>query len=134
MKKPNRPGALLRLVADLLDRLSPDEVEALLDGRSRLEVSGRATQSKSNRPKEKIADTAAVIHLLREAQTRERAMAVLEAEGITKAMLEAVARALDLPVLRSDTVDRLRQKIVEAAVGYRINSEAIRGRPSDDAD
>lgn len=134
MKKPNRPGALLRLIADLLDRLSPDEVDALLDGRSRLEVSGRATQSKSHRPKVKIADTSAAIDLLREAQTREQAMAVLEAEGITKVVLEAVARALDLPVLRSDSVDRLRQKIVEAAVGYRINSEAIRGRPSDDAD
>lgn len=134
MKKPNRPGALLRIVADLLDRVSPDDMDALLDGRSRLEVSGRVTQPKSHRPKEKIANTSAVIDLLRDAQTRERATAVLEAEGITKVMLEAVARELDLPVLRSDTVDRLRQKIVEAAVGYRINSEAIRGRPSDDTD
>src|SRR4051794_40013910 len=72
MKRPNRPGALLRLVADLLDRLTPDELDALLDGRSKLEVSGGSTQSKPPRTKGKIADTSAVIAQLREVQTRQQ--------------------------------------------------------------
>lgn len=131
MKKSEGFGTLLRRIADVLDRLSPDEVDALLEGRSRLEVS-RSLHSKPKRPKAKPIDPSVVISRLQETQTREQAMTLLEAEGITKVMLEAIARALDLPVLRSDTVDRLRQKIVEAAVGYRINSEAIRGRPRDD--
>jgi hypothetical protein len=34
---------------------------------------------------------------------------------------------MDLPVLRGDDAERLRQKIVEASIGARLNSQAIRG-------
>jgi hypothetical protein len=38
-----------------------------------------------------------------------------------------LAAALDLPAMKSDTVDRLRNRIVEAVIGYKLRSSAVRG-------
>ncbi len=124
-------GDLLRMIADFVGRLTDSEIDALLARTVHLSLSGDIPPSKRRaRSKERPRDTAPLIAALREARTRDEAESVLEREEISKSMLERVARELDLPVLRSDSVDRLRQKIVEASVGYRINSEAIQGRVS----
>jgi hypothetical protein len=131
MKNPNRRGALLRLVADILDRLSDDDVSALLEGRSRLELARRTAGAKTPRSKTNVVDSSALVRRLQDARTRADAAVILQGDGMTKVALEAIARSLDLPILRSDTAQRLRDKIVEAVIGYRINSEAIRGRAPD---
>lgn len=64
---------------------------------------------------------------LRNAGSRESALQLLNAALLTKKRLEDLARMMDLPVLREDNAERLRQKIVEESVGARLNSQAIRG-------
>lgn len=46
---------------------------------------------------------------------------------LTRRELEAIARQLSLPVLKSDTAERLELKIVENCIGAKLSSEAIRG-------
>lgn len=59
--------------------------------------------------------------------SREEGIAHLDDLGLSRAGLEKLARALDLPVGRSDRVDRLKERIVEATIGYRLRSGAIKG-------
>ena len=60
-------------------------------------------------------------------RSRDEAMDLLIGSGHTRPDLVAVARALEAPSQKGDTVQRLRERIVEAAVGYRLRSQAIRG-------
>jgi len=136
MSALNQSAELLRLVAEFIDRLSAADAAALLDGRRHLHLTDRPLPV-LRKPKGKVkaarVDPDAVADALRGARTREEAMTVLAREGVSKVVLEKLARRMDLPVLRSDSVERVRQRIVEAAIGYRINSEAIQGRPRDDS-
>jgi hypothetical protein len=63
---------------------------------------------------------------MQRAQTREEGGHILEAASMTRAELEKVARHLNLPILTQDKIERLREKILEATVGSRLNSAAIR--------
>lgn len=132
MKSPRELAILLRQLADLVEQLPDVDVRALLDGRSVLRVGASETPvaevKKPRGGKSKDVDEREVMDALLRTQTRQEAMAALEASGVSRGVLERIARKLDLPVLRSDSVERLRQRIVEGVVGYRINSEAIRGR------
>ncbi|CAD1786173.1 hypothetical protein GGR60_001826 [Xanthomonas arboricola] len=44
-----------------------------------------------------------------------------------KKNLEAIARKIDIPIIKQDKIDDLRDKIVEATVGAKIRSNAIQG-------
>lgn len=57
----------------------------------------------------------------------DRDNAKSELSSMTKKHLEVIARALDIAVQKSDKVDTLRHKIVEATVGARLRSSAIQG-------
>lgn len=128
MSNANSAAALVRLLATFVDSLSEDDVEGLLAGRLGLHITGGEPTFRSKRKRGTVTvDLDVVVDALGRARTRHDAMSILERGGITKALLEKLARRLDLPVLRSDSVERLRQKIVEGVVGHRINSEAIQG-------
>ena len=68
-----------------------------------------------------------LIAKLQEFGTREDGRRFLEASMLGKGQLEQLARLLDLPVSREDKADRLIDKIIEACIGSRLNSEAIQG-------
>jgi hypothetical protein len=61
------------------------------------------------------------------ARTREDGLALLETEDLTRAELVALAKAADVHVTKSDGVSRIEEKLVEALIGSRLSSEAIRG-------
>lgn len=122
-------ATILRRLAELLERSSPQEVHALLKGVSRLTVAER-TGSKQRPGKRRvlaIADLPALAGQLRERTTREEGLALLEEREMSKAELERLARVMDLPVTRDDNAEKLRDRIIEAAIGFRLRSQAIRG-------
>jgi hypothetical protein len=59
--------------------------------------------------------------------SREQGAQHLLSAAPTKTALQEVARYLDLPVRKSETIAELRERIVEATIGYRLRSRAIRG-------
>lgn len=127
MRTSRELAALLRRLAAHVETLPDHESANLLYGAAHPAAETRQSTSKQ-RPKSKVRslDPQVVADALATAATRADATAILEREGVSKVVLEKLARRFDLPVLRSDPVDRLRQRIVEHAVGFRINSDAIR--------
>ena len=67
---------------------------------------------------------------LRSSPSREEGYALLEKHCPTKASLQNLARHLDLHILRDDDATMIRDKIVEAAIGFRLRFNAVRSATS----
>lgn len=65
---------------------------------------------------------------LEKAETREDGIQVLEDSLSTRKETEALARFLDVSVLKQDKIASIREKIVEATIGARLRSQAIQGK------
>ncbi|MFB6956624.1 hypothetical protein ACFCYB_06180 [Streptomyces sp. NPDC056309] len=119
---------VLKQVSSLLRRLTPEDIENLIAGRARLtceEIPRKGAIRKTTAPD--IPDPEEVKAALSALDSREEGLAYLEELGLNRQKLRLLASAFDLPVPRSDTVERIKDRLVEATIGYRISSEAIRG-------
>jgi hypothetical protein len=127
---------LLQRLAQTLERSSVADVEALLAGRAALVISAdmgasRLGERREAGPKKRRRsgkDLAGLGVQLRRLESREDGSRLLTRLQLNKNELEELARLMDLPVLREDDAERLREKIVEASIGSRLNSQAVRGR------
>ncbi|WP_263385739.1 hypothetical protein [Granulicella arctica] len=129
MVENNKVAAVLKLILELAERATPEELEELRSLELEVLLSPlrqhkvpRATPSQ----KDRNLDIERTKSALSDAKTRDEAFSMLNREILNKKELEGLARSLDLPVSREDNIDRLTSKIVEATVGSRLNSEAIR--------
>jgi len=121
---------LLRQFADLLENLDDQDVEKIIRYHSKLLISGTdASKSLKKISPAPLSNTDidTVRNNLKTVSTRETAEALLNEWAPKKAQLEAVAKALSVPVQKIDTADQIKNKIIDATVGYRLRSHAIRG-------
>ncbi|MEV6690350.1 hypothetical protein AB0M35_02570 [Micromonospora sp. NPDC051196] len=119
---------LLRLVARFLGSLSADEVDRLLAGQSKLSIVDTTTKRVPTDGADAPAMTREeIIAAFSEIHTREEGLAALNRLAKNKSSLQRITQALDLPNRKSDTVDDLRKRIIEATVGYRLRSNAVQG-------
>ena len=126
--KKSELASLLRQLADFIERRSDEELAPLFQQAQRL-VTKRAPRkfAKDVKPGMEEArpdDLAAQLSIMR---TREAGEMLLREKIPNREGLERLARFLQLPVQRDDTVNRLRTKIVENSIGSRLRSEAIQG-------
>lgn len=114
---------ILRRLADYVDRHPDAELAPLFEKAARL------TRSRKERPSEAMTEVEAYSFAsrLQTMTSRDEGLSMLKAEIPTRRSLEVLARSLRLPVQKDDTVERLRQKIVENIIGARLRSEAIQG-------
>jgi len=135
MNQKEMVARLLHRLAETLERTSMADLEAISEGRATFAVSrdsaaGRGElrdgELKKRRPRSG-KDLAKLAAEVRQLESRDAGLRHLTRAQLTKNELEALARLMDLPVLRDDNSERLRQKIVEASIGARLNSQAIRG-------
>jgi hypothetical protein len=127
---------LLHRLAQTVEFCSKSDFEALLTGRAALVIStdsasarrgaGHEVASKKRRQRSG-KDLAGMGVRLRRLESREEGSRLLTNAQLTRDELEELARLMDLPVLREDDAQRLKDKIVEASIGARLNSQAIRG-------
>lgn len=121
---------ILQRIASFIRSLTPEEVEDLIHGRAKLVLGTRDARKRTNHrdlPAETIPD---VLRTLRNLPTREAGASYLQEVAPTRASLAQIAVAMDVPVPKSDTVAKLRERIIEAAIGYRLRSDAVRGKNS----
>lgn len=121
---------VIRVIAKVLDQISTESEETLrdiADGRATLRVVPKRRRERATEHLS-AADLAALKERLGGIQSREEALKVLDEACPTGKQLEQLARSLDLPIQREDTVERLRDKIVEATIGFKLRSDAIQGR------
>jgi hypothetical protein len=122
---------ILRRIADAIERSDVPEWEDFdielkpKNMRSKLQHDHEA---RSNRKigirSDEVED---LLDQLMKAPTREAAFEILERLNFTRKELEALARPRSVHVTKDDNVQRIREKLVEAIVGSRLNSLAIRG-------
>lgn len=136
MKKGYRPddrtkwATLLRRLADCVENARPGEIEELLTGNGRLQIRTDKRQeqlfsSQSDDPP--LSDWSSIADRLRALPSREEGEKLLSEVTSSKAQLERLARAMDLPVVKHENAEQLRAKIIEASIGARLVSRAIRG-------
>jgi len=120
---------LLRQVAKAVESLTEDEKSALVSGEASLRVS---VESKARPRRVQPPTDETDIFTLRErlvsCQTREEAERIIEELSLSKTALRQIARALELPHQKDDSVSRLVERIVESTVGFRLRSQAIQGK------
>jgi uncharacterized protein YjiS (DUF1127 family) len=140
MEQRQELANLLRAIADWIEQSPSAEVEEFLaDGQiPRLSRFGSQRVNRDSRLRQGSAKKKGAARIdqdelselpdrLRKLVSREEGMDLLDSLGLTRKDLERLARYMDLPVLREDDAARLRSKIVEASIGSRLNSQAIRG-------
>ncbi len=121
---------VLLSVVDVLRTWSDEDLTAFLAGDRELTVRRRSRPSRQrSRDKEltpaKVQDVRAAFAAM---NTREEGIEYLDQMALSRDSLRALVAALDLPANRSDNMEGLRNRIVEALIGYRLRSRAIRGQ------
>lgn len=121
--------SLLRHFATQIQAMDDDEVQRILDGELKMEIRTPQPAKRSPRKARRCSD--AELHelhdLLGRTSTRERALELINAKLQSKADLTRFARVVDIPVPREASSGALKDRLVEATVGYRIRSAAVRG-------
>jgi hypothetical protein len=121
----------LRNLATLIETSDDDEYNVLME----LGLGAIIKRSADSKPRPKPVGNKRnsdwlierVAESLQFVSSRESGFEILQRSELNRADLQSLAKRLDLPVLREDSVHRLMEKIVESCIGVRLNSEAIRG-------
>lgn len=118
----------LRRFAEAITSLNDDDLLKLADENFSVEVKFSRRRGKSSLEVGEDKDSAKLLsEKLLSIQDRNEAFSFLSSNFKTKKNLESVARLLEVPVLKTDRLESLSEKIVEATVGARKRSEAIQG-------
>jgi hypothetical protein len=130
--KRSELATILRMLADYVERYPDPELTPIFEQATslmRMAESKRKTRifSSVRFGSEELNE---VVAELRDLPSREDGVALLLAWAPSRRELEVLARFLQLPVQRDDTVERLRAKIVESTIGSRLRSDAIQGKES----
>lgn len=118
-------SALLKEMAKAVRDMSDEDLAALRNGDVRIQLT--AVEKAASGKKETLRDfhPDSIVTSLREADTFDAGLAILERECSTKEHLIRLAREIDVPAEKRDTVERLRERIVDATIGFRLRSQAI---------
>lgn len=122
--------ALARALATFLRTVTDDDVRALERGEARIVVERKATRQPRGAARRRDIDWDGLREKLVQAASREEGLALLEEFAPLRDQLKELARRLDLPTPKSDNVERLRDRIVDTTIGYRLRSNAIRSSDS----
>lgn len=135
MVTPALFARLLRRMAELIEAMDDTEFEDFLgDIRSARptpkSAGSRRTPRQEPPAKSDSYTSREIVNRLQEADTREEGALILEQLHLTRRELVAVAHARSVHVTKEDNISRIEQKLIEAIIGSRLNSQAIRGTRS----
>lgn len=121
-------AAILRAIADLIERTKPSEIKNLVKGAAHLVVDypKRGPENHDKNIEVKI-NWETVKRRLEAARSTDQGLQVLREEGVIRRRrnLEELARLYDVATSRSESVSMLAQHIADTVVGSKIYSETI---------
>ena len=117
---------LLRAIANLIERNNPEEIAALTNAMEQGGEPRRKKQIGESRARQ-LPDLDALATRILDAADRVEANQILESERLTRKELMKLGQAHNVHIVKEDKVETIEAKIVEALVGSRLNSKAIRG-------
>ncbi len=119
---------LLRATAKAVDRMTLEEVEDLIA----LLESKKTPLKKNlkNTPRQTIDQIAMqrLLASLSQASSRSEGQNLLSEFKLARRDLELLAKAGNVHVTKEDSMQSIEQKVIEALIGSRLNSIAIRGK------
>lgn len=134
-KRTSKSSALaaLKVVAKFVSTMTLEDLEALASGKASLMLTSSAPSSRQEKMAIGDFESRKLYYdrlqaALRAVDSTQEGFTILSEARPTRSELEQLARSLDLPVMKQDTVRRLEEKVVEALIGSRLNSRAVRGR------
>lgn len=134
--RPRDLARLLRSLAKAIEASSESDLAALLDGNASLvlvqdrvsrQVEAEEGEVNAGSKAKSALNVEETVESLIAAKSRDEAEHRLDEGELRRADLEAILRHLDLPVRKTDKVERIKEMIVNATVGARLDSHAIRG-------
>lgn len=130
-------SSLLNQVSLLVKRMTNDELKALLAGDMTIDLVKKDDSKKplASRNNHSSLESGAITQLLiqlRAKANREQGLSLLREYAPGKSALEMIGRKLDVPISHRDNMETLREKIIEATIGYRLRSMAIQGKTDSD--
>lgn len=120
---------LLLSVNKLVNELTNDELERLESGDFQLSL--KVSRAKGKKSSLTILDQNSIKCInaqLDSAKSREEGIEIIESALKNKSELEIFAKHIDVAVMKSDRVDKIKSNIVDATVGARLRSGAIQGK------
>lgn len=130
--------ALLKQFTQFVDCLTENDAIGLASGEKYLSIELVDVKQPSNpkslsielvdakqpsNPKSPSIDLKKIENTLTKTYSREEAEELLK--DFKKANLKALAKKLDIPVQSNDNISRLKEKIIESTVGFKLRSQAI---------
>lgn len=125
--------SLLRTLTKEVESLSPDDRNAVSEGKATIRIIVEPTLTRERQSVPPPADYSDLIRRLEGCSSREAVEELLQNEKLTKANLLSLTRQLKLPYQKEDKLSRLRERIAESTVGFRLRSQAIQGKPQIDS-
>jgi hypothetical protein len=112
-----------------LSNLSEDDIFKLQKGDSyiKFELMSNENNLDSNLTKNADVDVVSIIDELYRINTREDGILFLQSKCFSKTDFEAVAKKLDVPFQKKDSIEKIKNKIIEGTIGFRLRSQAIQG-------
>lgn len=131
MSKKNPTLATISRLVSFLEKLSNQQLEEIELGTC--EVKFKLVKKETVRvikvPIEKKVrnnvDLIAALNEMSVMKDREEVEQYLNAHFPSRLGLFSIARVLDIPVSKKDTVERMKSKIVEGTIGFKLRSQAI---------
>ena len=120
--------SLLRSFARQIQSLEEDEIGRLLAGDWRIEVGlGKSMRRNRTRARCSPIELERLRHELSSTVSRESAKELIENVVRSREDLTDLAKALDIPAPKRSSTENLKDRLIEATVGFRLRSAAIRG-------
>lgn len=127
--------ALFRNFARQIQAMDESTLNRVLEGGFRIDAD-LPSKPKQARKKPACSDEqlSALKEVLSKIDNHEAARQAIGDSLRSRAQLVSFARALDIPAPKNATSDELKDRLVDATVGFRVRSAAIRGRRSAEPD
>lgn len=128
---------LLRDLEKQLQAINDQEYENILNGTTSIELrviiqrQGKGRLKKVRLMEPQMLE---IRNALEKLETREEGVKLLKEKCKFKKDLIQLSKYIDIPVQKSDKVEQLIERIIEASIGYRVRSAAIQGIKRDDND
>ncbi|ELY2476128.1 hypothetical protein SMB83_002229 [Cronobacter sakazakii] len=123
-------ASVFRELQDAILELSNNDIEKIISGDYQFTL--KLTRKKNNiESKSQLNNNKGfdyLLELLSQCSSREGGVEILTKELNNKSEYEKFARHVDVVVMKSDKIEKIRENIIESTVGARLRSNAIQNK------
>ena len=120
---------LLQQFTKFIDCLSEDDIQDIANGKKHFTIDTTVKKDKSLVKKEANIDKIASASLMNLEEKLPKTHSRNEAEELLKDFkktdLQKLAKALDIPIQSRDNISKIKEKIIESTIGFKLRSQAI---------